>query len=55
MDRAHAGSGHRPVLYAQVLDGLQVRADGIYLDGTFGAAATPAACWNGWDRKGGCC
>ncbi|MFZ5663305.1 MAG: 16S rRNA (cytosine(1402)-N(4))-methyltransferase RsmH [Pseudomonadota bacterium] len=36
MDRAHAGSGHRPVLYAQVLDGLQVRADGIYLDGTFG-------------------
>ena len=29
-------SGHLPVLYAQVLDGLQVRPDGRYLDGTFG-------------------
>ena len=27
---------HLPVLYAQVLEGLRVRADGIYLDGTFG-------------------
>lgn len=31
-----ATSGHLPVLYAQVLDGLQVRPDGRYLDGTFG-------------------
>jgi 16S rRNA (cytosine1402-N4)-methyltransferase len=31
-----AGSGHLPVMYAQVLDALHVRGDGIYLDGTFG-------------------
>ena len=30
------GSGHVPVLYAQVLDGLRVQPDGRYLDGTFG-------------------
>ena len=29
-------SGHLPVLYAQVLEGLGVREDGRYLDGTFG-------------------
>ncbi len=27
---------HRPVLFEEVLDSLQIRADGIYLDGTFG-------------------
>ncbi len=27
---------HKPVLFDEVLDGLQIRADGIYLDGTFG-------------------
>ena len=27
---------HLPVLFTQVLDGLRVRADGTYLDGTFG-------------------
>ncbi len=27
---------HRPVLYDEVLDALRIRADGIYLDGTFG-------------------
>ena len=27
---------HLPVLFTQVLDGLRVRADGVYLDGTFG-------------------
>ena len=27
---------HLPVLFTQVLDGLHVRADGVYLDGTFG-------------------
>jgi 16S rRNA (cytosine1402-N4)-methyltransferase len=29
-------SGHRPVLYGEVMDGLAVQADGTYLDGTFG-------------------
>ena len=28
--------GHRPVMWTQVMDGLQVRTDGRYLDGTFG-------------------
>jgi 16S rRNA (cytosine1402-N4)-methyltransferase len=28
--------GHLPVLYGEVMDGLAVQADGIYLDGTFG-------------------
>ncbi|HEY5804993.1 MAG TPA: 16S rRNA (cytosine(1402)-N(4))-methyltransferase RsmH [Lysobacter sp.] len=31
-----APSGHLPVMYAQVLDGLNVRGNGTYLDGTFG-------------------
>jgi 16S rRNA (cytosine1402-N4)-methyltransferase len=31
-----APSGHLPVMYAQVLEGLNVRGDGTYLDGTFG-------------------
>ena len=29
-------SAHRPVLFAQVMEGLRVVADGTYLDGTFG-------------------
>ncbi len=33
---AHAPALHLPVLYAQVIDGLRVRDDGTYLDGTFG-------------------
>ena len=40
MERAapsgHRHAQHRPVLYAQVLDALDVRPDGTYLDGTFG-------------------
>ncbi len=35
MGRA-APSGHLPVMYAQVLDGLRMGGDGTYLDGTFG-------------------
>ncbi|TZF83405.1 16S rRNA (cytosine(1402)-N(4))-methyltransferase RsmH [Cognatilysobacter lacus] len=31
-----ASTGHLPVMYAQVLDGLRVSGDGTYLDGTFG-------------------
>jgi len=29
-------AGHLPVLYTQVLDGLKVIENGVYLDGTFG-------------------
>ena len=29
-------SAHVPVLYQPVLDGLAIKADGVYLDGTFG-------------------
>ena len=33
---ADARSAHLPVLFAQVMEGLQVHSDGRYLDGTFG-------------------
>ena len=29
-------AAHLPVLFAEVMDGLAVKADGVYLDGTFG-------------------
>ncbi len=36
-ERAKAQApGHRPVLWTQVMEGLQVHMDGRYLDGTFG-------------------
>ncbi len=34
--RAAAQAGHLPVMFAQVLHGLQVKAGGTYLDGTLG-------------------
>ena len=33
---ADAVSGHLPVMFAEVMEGLAVKADGTYLDGTFG-------------------
>jgi len=33
---ADARAGHLPVLYDEVMDGLAVKAEGTYLDGTFG-------------------
>jgi len=34
---------HRPVLFDQVLDALQVKPDGLYIDGTFGRGGHAAA------------
>ncbi|MFT3763126.1 MAG: 16S rRNA (cytosine(1402)-N(4))-methyltransferase RsmH [Pseudoxanthomonas sp.] len=34
--RGDAQPGHLPVMFAQVMEGLQVKADGTYLDGTLG-------------------
>ena len=33
---ADTGSGHLPVMFAEVMEGLAVKVDGTYLDGTFG-------------------
>ena len=33
---AHLAAQHLPVMFGQVMDGLRVRGDGTYLDGTFG-------------------
>ena len=33
---ADARSGHLPVMFGQVMEGLRVVGDGTYLDGTFG-------------------
>ena len=33
---AAIASAHLPVMFAEVMDGLAVKADGTYLDGTFG-------------------
>ena len=40
---AHDHDPHVPVLLEQVLDGLQVRPDGVYIDGTVGAGGHAAA------------
>ena len=34
--RGEAQAGHLPVMFLQVMEGLQVRENGTYLDGTFG-------------------
>ncbi|MFT4256978.1 MAG: 16S rRNA (cytosine(1402)-N(4))-methyltransferase RsmH [Pseudoxanthomonas sp.] len=34
--RGDAQAGHLPVMFAQVMEGLQVKAEGTYLDGTLG-------------------
>lgn len=35
-DFAHKPLDHKPVLFDEVLDGLTIKPDGIYIDGTFG-------------------
>ena len=37
------GEQHRPVLLDEVLDALQVKQDGLYVDGTFGRGGHAAA------------
>lgn len=37
------GDGHRPVLLEEVLDALQIKQDGLYVDGTFGRGGHAAA------------
>ncbi|CAK0760359.1 16S rRNA m(4)C1402 methyltransferase [Gammaproteobacteria bacterium] len=36
MEHTESAMGHRPVLLAEVIAGLRLRADGIYVDATFG-------------------
>jgi len=43
---------HRPVLLDQVLDALQVRPDGLYIDGTFGRGGHAAAVLERLDAQG---
>jgi 16S rRNA (cytosine1402-N4)-methyltransferase len=43
---------HQPVLFREVLDALQVRPDGIYVDGTFGRGGHAAAILEQLGEKG---
>jgi 16S rRNA (cytosine1402-N4)-methyltransferase len=43
---------HRPVLFDEVLDSLQIRADGVYLDGTFGRGGHSAGIMEQLGEKG---
>ena len=35
---------HRPVLLEEVLTGLNIQPDGVYVDGTFGRSGIPVHC-----------
>ena len=48
-------SGHLPVLYSQVMDGLAVKADGTYLDGTFGRGGHARGVLSQLGPEAGCC
>ncbi len=43
MEPTHAEPGHLPVLLEEALVGLRIRADGTYVDGTFGRGGHSAA------------
>ena len=38
-----SNNAHVPVLMGPVLDGLEIKADGIYIDGTFGRGGHSSA------------
>jgi 16S rRNA (cytosine1402-N4)-methyltransferase len=44
--------GHRSVLLSEAVDALAIRADGIYVDGTFGRGGHSGRCSRGLGRTG---
>ena len=46
---------HLPVMWKEVMDGLHLKPDGRYLDGTFGRGGHAAACSMRLVRMVTCC
>lgn len=47
-----SSNAHVPVLLGPVLEGLDIKADGLYVDGTFGRGGHSAAILNALDARG---
>ena len=53
--RGEAQAGHLPVMFAQVMEGLQVQVNGTYLDGTFGRGGHARGVLQELGPEVGCC
>ena len=53
--RGEAQAGHLPVMFAQVMEGLQVQVNGTYMDGTFGRGGHARGVCKNSAREVGCC